>query len=587
MRREYPRPELERKKWISLCGEWDFAFDFTNSHSSVYPHFNQRKNVTYEMCKEYTHKIVVPFVPECKLSGIGYTDYINACWYRRQISVSLKENERAILRFEAVFHTSRLYVNGKFVGEHRGGYTPFGFDVTDFLANGKGTIELHVSGDARNPLQPSGKQSLTQRPIGCFYERCTGIWSPVWLEIVPKTFIEKIRYRSDIPNSSVHVETEIIGRGSGTLCLTAYLKGKEIGKAECNFKGAGKVFCTVPLETLCLWEVGKGGLYDLCATLESEDGTDEITSYFGIRELELDKKGLKINGKRVFQRLVLDQGYYPDGMYTASDEKEFEKDILMSMRMGFNGARLHEKVFERRFLYYADKLGYLCWGEYPSWGFDYSRDDALAYYLPEWAEAVERDYNHPSIIGWCPMNENWDLLGRRQNDLFIAQMYDATKKLDPTRPVIDSSWNFHVKTDYYDVHDYSQGEEFARRFTAFEDGKIFENPRYIKDQPAYGGEPYFLSEYGGLKWPNDGNGWGYNGADKILSEEDFVERFAAFHRILYGNKRICAACYTQLYDVQQECNGLYYYDRGVKFSDETIEKIAEILRAETAYEKEE
>ncbi len=587
MRKEYPRPELMRKNWLSLSGEWDFAFDFADRHATVYPHFNPKKRVTYTMCEGYTHKIRVPFVPECKLSGIGYTDYINGCWYKKSFDLQIPENHRAILNFEAAFHTTRVYANGEFVGEHKGGYTPFAFDITQFVKEGEITLEVHCSGDSRNPLQPSGKQSPEPHAIGCFYERCTGIWAPVWVEFVPNTYVESIRYDADIPNQAVFAKAKLVGEEKGELTFTAYWEGKEVGKRTRKVDGAGEVVCEIPLSELHLWEVGKGGLYDIRASLTAQTGKDEFTSYFGIRKLELDSKGLKVNGKRVFQRLVLDQGYYPDGMYTASDEKDFQKDIQMSMDMGFNGARLHEKVFERRFLYYADKLGYMCWGEYPSWGFDYTRDDALAYYLPEWAEAVERDYNHPSIIGWCPMNENWDLFGRRQNDLFVAQMYDATKKLDPTRPVIDTSWNWHVKTDIYDVHEYAQGEEFDRRLGKFEEGKIFENPLYIKVQPEYKGEPYFVSEYGGLKWPDDNAGWGYNGDNKIVDEEDFVARYAAFHKTLYGNPRICAACYTQLYDVQQECNGLYYYDRGLKFTPQTVAKIKAIMQAPAKYEEEE
>ena len=330
-----------------------------------------------------------------------------------------------------------------------------------------------------------------------------------------------------------------------------------------------------------LWDVGVGNLYDVVIKL----GDDEVKSYFGMRDLVLDSKGLKINGKRVFQRLVLDQGYYQEGMYTAKHEDDFKNDILISQAMGFNGARLHEKVFERRFLYEADRLGYLCWGEYPSWGFDYTSDNALSIFAPEWIEAVNRDINHPSIIGWCPMNENWPLFGKRQNDLFVKQMYELTKMLDPTRPVIDVSWNYHVKTDIYDVHDYAQGEEFVKHQKSFEDGKIWDS--IFKEQAPYNNQPYFISEYGGLKWPDTQEGWGYNGDNKIVSEEDFVNRFKLFQETMFGNPRICASCYTQLYDVQQECNGLYFYSREKKFSEKTINEIKRIMSMKSEYEKEE
>ena len=583
MRLEYPRPELVRENWISLHGEWDFAFDYTNSHECIYPHFNPRSTKTYTMVKKFTHKINVPFVPECELSGLNHLDFINGCWYKKEIDVSEYKNKRIILRFEAVFHTSHLYVNNKEVGVHKGGYTPFSYDITDYLEEGKGEILLHVDGDARNLSQPSGKQASTLEPVGCFYQRCTGIWAPVWIDIVPTQYIESIRYYPDVDNCSVTLKTLVKGKGLSNLNIRLYYDGKEVGIANHKINGDGYVFTEVKLLERHLWEVGKGGLYDVKLTLENEKNIDEVKSYFGLRKLELDDKGLKINGKRIFQRLVLDQGYYPEGMYTAKDVSDFKKDIKISMAMGFNGARLHEKVFDRSFLYFADKLGYLVWGEYPSWGFDYSKDDALSVYLPEWQEALERDVSHPCIIGWCPLNENWDLFGKRQNDTFVRQLYEFTKLFDPTRPCIDVSWNYHVKTDIYDVHDYSQGKLFVEHMSKFEEGKVFES--ITKQQMPYQGQPYFVSEYGGLKWPVDLNGWGYNGNDHIKSEEDFVERLRIFQDTMYSNSRICASCYTQLYDVQQECNGLYYYNREIKFSPETIRKIHEVISKEALYEK--
>lgn len=583
-RQEYPRPELERGEWINLNGEWDFDFDFANTLEVRYLHFNHTAKITYNMPKELTKKINVPFCPESKLSGIGYTDYINACWYRKKLDLSAYKGKRVVLHFEAAFHTTNVFANGKHLGKHLGGYTPFSFELTEFVGEKEVEILVHCYGDARNLRQPSGKQEQLNYPWGCFYVRSTGIWSTVWLEILPNAYVKNVKVTPDVDNSALNVELDVDGKGEKEISLRAKLFGEVVGSERLCQKGTGgKAYARIKLSRLALWELDSPTLYDLEIELTCNGEKDEARSYFGMRKLEVDEKGLLLNGKRVFQRLVLDQGYYPDGLYTAPDAACFAEDVAMSKRVGFNGARLHQKTFERRFLYEADKQGYLLWCEYASWGFDFTDEASLLYYMPEWLEAVERDYNHPSVIGWCPFNENWALFGKRQCDEMVRRIYLETKRLDSTRPVLDVSWNYHVQTDYYDVHDYTQDiAEFEKRYGEFKDGEIYDS--LGEEQPPYKGEPFFISEYGGLKWPNDGAGWGYN-ADGIRTETDFVEKIAGFQKVMYNNPRISAACYTQLYDVQQECNGLYYYDRRVKFTEETLDKLREAISAPAAYEK--
>ena len=295
MRLEYPRPELVRKEWISLHGEWDFEFDYVNSHECLYPHFNPRTNKTHTLVDKFTHKINVPFVPECELSGLNHLDFINGCWYKKEIDVSNYSDKRIVLRFEAVFHTAHLYVNKKEVGMHKGGYTPFSFDITDYLENGKGEILLHVDGDARNLAQPSGKQAPTLVPLGCFYQRCTGIWGPVWIDLVPNQYIEKIRYYTDVDNCSVTLKTLIKGAGNSQLTIKVLYEGKEVGSATHKVNGEGYIYSQVSLNEKHLWDVGKGKLYDVVLTLDSGNMYDSVTSYFGLRKLELDEKGLKTN----------------------------------------------------------------------------------------------------------------------------------------------------------------------------------------------------------------------------------------------------------------------------------------------------
>jgi len=272
-----------------------------------------------------------------------------------------------------------------------------------------------------------------------------------------------------------------------------------------------------------------------------------------------------INGKSVFQRLVLDQGFYADGIYTAPSDEALEKDIRLSLAVGFNGARLHQKVFEPRFLYHCDRLGYIVWGEFGNWGLDYSRDGALEAMLPQWCESVARDFNHPAIVGWCPFNETWDRDGRKQNDELLRIIYRVTKQLDETRPCIDTSGNFHVETDIFDVHDYEQKVEifkgnYDRLMT---EGVLFE---HFPDRQEYDGKkPAFVSEYGGIQWSlgSRGDAWGYGNAPK--SEQEFIDRYKGLTDALLDNERMFGFCYTQLYDIEQEINGLYTYERVPKF----------------------
>jgi hypothetical protein len=280
-----------------------------------------------------------------------------------------------------------------------------------------------------------------------------------------------------------------------------------------------------------------------------------------------------LNNKPVYQRLVLDQGFYPTGIYTAPTDEDLRNDIEISMGLGFNGARLHEKVFEARFLYWADKLGYLVWGEHANWGLNITTPMGLERFLPEWIEVLERDYNHPSIVGWCPFNETWDLNGTKQDDNILKLVYQATKAIDKTRPVIDTSGNFHVITDIFDVHDYDQNPEtFSQRYEGLKTGEDV----YVSfpQRQKYDGQPYFVSEYGGIWWnpgQTDQNSWGYGNRPK--SEEEFIKRYKGLTETLLQHPKMCAFCYTQLYDVEQEVNGLYTYDRKPKFDPEIIKAV--------------
>lgn len=556
-RTEHPKPQFMRENWVNLNGEWQFEID--NAASGV-------ERSLFDTEQAYSMKIQVPFCPESKLSGVENVDFMNSVWYKRSFDLTAEQLEnRVILHFGAVDYQATVYVNGKECGAHKGGYVSFSFDITDFVKEGTNTVCVNATDDSRSRLIPSGKQSERYGSYGCYYTRTTGIWQTVWMEFVPKTHIVKAKYDTDIHNATLHIAATLTG--SGTFTAEAFYDGKSVGKASVTSNG-GTAYVTVNLSEKHLWEVGVGNLYDLVLTY----GDDTVNSYFGLRSLRLDGLKFLINEKSVFQRLVLDQGFYPDGIYTAPSDQELIADIERSVNMGFNGARLHEKVFEERFLYHCDRLGYIVWGEYPSWGLDHSYADAIYSVLPEWMEEVERDYNHPAIVGWCPFNETWDIHGRKQFDGLISLVYEATKALDPTRPCIDTSGGYHVKTDIYDLHDYQQNPElFTSHYVELGKENTFGFRTAFESWQTYDSNlPFFVSEYGGIKW-SDAEGWGYGDAPQ--TEEEFLQRLKGLTDALLDHPRMFGFCYTQLTDVEQEQNGLYTYDRKPKFPPEVIREI--------------
>ena len=561
-RPEYPRPQMVREAWCSLNGVWEFEIDAGRSG----------RERGLPVADHLTRSILVPFCPESELSGIGYKDFMPAVWYRREFTVpEAWAGQRVLVHFGAVDYDAEVWINGQSAGTHRGGYASFSLEITPFLRDGANIITVCADDDTRSPLHPSGKQSTAYHSSGCCYTRTTGIWQTVWLEAVPQNSLGRPRITPDLENGVVYLQVPLIGDGTGLmLTAEATLAGKVVGNVTVRQSGA--LFqATLPLSEIRAWEPGNPVLYDLKLTLHAASGTvDTVTSYFGLRSLDWRGVAIKLNGKPVFQRLILDQGFYPDGIYTAPSDEELRGDIERSMAMGFNGARLHQKVFEERFLYWADRLGYLVWGEMANWGLNLANPSALEHFQTEWLEILARDYNHPAIVGWCPFNETEG----EQNPEVLRQIYRLTKAYDATRPVIDTSGYVHVVTDVYDVHDYDQNPvTLTERYAAFaEGGEPFRNqPQH--DAP-YLGQPYFVSEYGGIWWnpsQSDAQSWGYG--DRPQNEEEFLARYRGLTEALLRHPRMCAFCYTQLTDVEQEVNGLYTYTRQPKFDPALLRAI--------------
>lgn len=567
-RNEYPRPQLVRDElsWLNLNGKWFFEIDNANSGGA---------RGLYK-AEKYDNEIIVPFVPESEASGIGNTDYMLRVWYCRKFELPEHFDlscGRVILRFGAMDYEGQVWINGDFMGQHKGGFVPASFDITESLKKGENRINVTCYDNVRDPLQPSGKQCSSYANHGCFYTRCTGIWQTVWLEYVPSVYIDHIKMIPDAKNEKVDVTVYLEG-GNAPLSLEVSYKGEKIAEKTC-YTRSNTASVSIDIPSPHLWDIGKPELYDIKISTDK----DIVSSYFGMRDIDIVGNKVLLNGRSIFMRLVLDQGYYPGGIYTAIDDSQFVRDIELSMACGFNGARMHMKVFEPRFIYHADRMGYLLWDEFPNWGLDIARPEAMKSMIPEWLEILKRDVNSPAIMGWCPFNESWP---GGCNTLFDA-VYDITKMYDPSRPVIDTSGWIHIgKTDIFDVHDYVQvKDEFAAHYDPLftGEGEVFYNGEGgVPSSPYDGKMPYFVSEFGGSFWDinavltsagqESGSAWGYGGAPR--SKEELQQRMIDLCTVLLDNPCICGFCYTQFTDVMQEMNGVFSFDRRPKVDLEAV-----------------
>ena len=545
---KYPNPQFCREQTKLLDGEWDFAILDGFFDTGV-------------LTDGFTGRINVPYCPESLLSGVGYTGPIHYCKYRKLFHVR-QGDRRVILHFGAVDYHACIYINNRFVAEHIGGYTPFSVDITDAVEEGENSVVVLVYDNVLDD-SASGKQSDKDESYGCYYTRTTGIWQSVWLEYVPQQFVQSVRFYPSVDNCSVDIELTVEGKGQ--IETKVLYDGVAVGQNRSEIEHFLRI--TVPLSQKHLWEIGQGNLYDV----EIAFNGDCVHTYFGLREVRTEGNRFLINGKSVFQMLVLDQGFYREGIYTAPNEREMKERIRMAQRIGFHGARLHQKAFEPKFLYYCDKSGYIVWGEYPSWGLRCFDIKNIGYAINEWTEEIQRDFNHPSIIAWCPLNEAWNdgYMNRgfvRECSIeYVRLMYSVTKVCDSTRPCVGSSGGFHCdETDLYDFHDYGGYDRFAQVFDDFEQhGQLLREPNLVPKNslPNYRGQPLFVSEYGGQSVSS--NGWGYN--TDHLTAQQWVDNICRITGLIKSKPYIAGACYTQLYDVEQEQNGLYTYDDEPKF----------------------
>lgn len=588
-RPEYPRPQFERKDWVNLNGEWTYKFDFVNSG---FEH-------GYHNSKKFDDKIIVPFAPESKLSGVEYTDFINNIWYHRQISIPADwSGKNILLNFGAVYYDSEVYIDGKLAGRHFGGSTSFAVDLTKWVEAGKTyNLVVKASSDLRSTKQSAGKQNLRLNQFECMYTRTTGIWQTVWMEAVASAALKQTQVITDIDQKQVVIHPQFYKESNNQLKITLKDEGKVVATKIVPANNNATV--VLPVKNMKTWSPDSPFLYDLSYEVIDPQGktVDAVNSYIGMRKVHIEGNKIYLNNEPFYQRLVLDQGFYPDGIWTAPSDAALKKDIEISMEAGFNGARLHQKVFEERFHYWADKLGYVTWGEAASWGMDANDIEAARNFVIEWSEAVVRDRNHPSIITWTPMNEQW-WPDKMQYPRFVENLYDITKNLDPTRPCHDVSGGVHVKTDIWSVHNYEQ-DPAKLKDALWKDGRFQQTPLNIQgvqqqnvgfnrlndnnnyEFPRYDGTiPYMIDEVGGIKWVkgqdsatgNSNESWGYGEPPRSL-EEFYTRLEGQVDAMIEISDHVWGYCYTQLTDVEQEQNGIYFYDRTPKFDMKRIRAI--------------
>jgi hypothetical protein len=581
-RPEYPRPQFIRDRWLNLNGVWSAGFGTHDGAPSGW---------------SFAETIVVPFAPESVLSGIGRTDFIRAIRYQRNVAVPEDWfGDRILLNFGAADFYTTVWVDDVEVGRHRGGFTPFSFDITDAVSGGSFDLTVLVEDDL-DSVQARGKQSRKRENYEAFYTRTTGIWQTVWLEPVASAHFARPAIIPDLESSRFTIELSATAP-SARLTARVDLYDEDglvvSGSVGIAAQVTPTLSLTVPRDRLRVWSPEDPHLYRVQFTL-LEDGiaVDELRSYAGMRSVSIDGRRVLLNGRPVFQRLVLDQGYWPESLMTAPTDEALVRDIELGKAAGFNGARMHQKVFEERYLYHADRLGYLVWAEFADWGAKVhasGRQEPTISFVTEWVEALTRDLSHPSIVGWCPLNETYEPIAAKSTVLDDATkaLYSLTKAIDPTRPVLDASGYSHrvIGADIFDSHLYEQDPTvFAALMSGLAEGRPYVNtaPDGTAWSVPYKGQPYFCSEFGGIWWSDvDGHGdesWGYGEAPR--TRDEWIDRFRGLVDTLLNDPDMFGYCFTQLTDVFQEKNGIFDFARAPKF-DLTV--LSAIQSRTAAYE---
>ena len=564
---EYPRPQLMRDGWTDLSGSWTLSYDDDDAGLAA----------SWQNGHGFDTPIVVPFPPESPDSGIGDTGFHRVLWYHHSFTVDPHELPRTLLHFGAVDYRCSVWLNGTLLGSHEGGNTPFWFDISPALVEGEQHLVVRVEDDPLDVAQPRGKQDWKLEPHEVWYHRTSGIWQPVWLEHVPAVAITRLAWRPDVPAGSVHLGIEIGTRTSDTVDVSISFEGNLLASQRVTIE-SDRAEIVIPLprqrngqdyEQL-LWSVDNPRLIDATITLGSGD---TVHSYFGLRSVAVERGSFLLNDRPVYLRSVLSQGYWPSSHLAAPSADALRAEVQLIKDLGFNAARVHQKIEDPRFLFWADRLGLLLWEEMPS-AYEFSAI-AMRRVMAEWADVIQRDISHPSVVTWVPLNESWGVQHVAHDAAvrdYVSALWHLTKALDPTRPAISNDGWEHLDSDIWSVHDYEpSGDVLRRRYasTALFDGIGPAGRRLRLDTEPDRGQPVMLTEFGGIKFAPGAadDSWGYSTAS---SAADFASRLSAVLDATLASPILAGFCYTQLTDTGQETNGLVTDTREPKLPIEQL-----------------
>ncbi|NLM54607.1 MAG: glycoside hydrolase family 2 [Firmicutes bacterium] len=586
LRSEYPRPHFVRNQWQTLNGPWFFAFD------------DRDQGIVQEWFRNPLPngvQIEVPFCYQSPYSGVNIQEVHEIVWYQREFTLPPEwEGKGILLHFGAVDYHAIVWINGHLAGENKGGYASFTLDIAPFLCSGANTITVRVV-DRPLTSQPRGKQKARYENFGCWYTPVTGIWQSVWLEAVGGTYLDHVRMVPDIDKGTLCIDYWLSGFEPGlTLKCDVSLDGQQVASLTTDIEEKHTFFSdiiprrdgvlTLEIPDAQLWWPESPVLYDVKFTLlKGSQVLDEVQTYAGMRKVHAENGKIYLNNEPYYLRMILDQGFWPEGVYTPPSIDAIRYDVEMTKAFGFNGARKHQKFEDPYYYYFCDKLGLLAWCEMPA---PYIYDEELCQNITsEWQQLVIQHYNHPSVMAWVPVNESWgvDQLTRKEFSgdprlvHYLITLYHLTKCLDPTRLVVGNDGWHQAVTDIIAIHDYTQdADDLRRKYAAFKEDRhtsVFTHGNQILlDGFPYQGQPIMITEYGGVKAEEQGaEGWGYGESAK--SYEEMLERMAALTQVILDEDEICGFCYTQLTDVEQEVNGLMTYDRKPKVDPDRFKAI--------------
>jgi beta-galactosidase/beta-glucuronidase len=572
-RGDHPRPQLQRDRWRSIDGLWDFAYDDAGKWSDP-------RQVAFD------RRIRVPYPPESTASTIGDQGFHPVCWYRCVVNLEGEERkQRLMLHFGAVDYHARVWVNGQLVADHVGGHTPFSADITDAVGD-RAEIVVRASDDPSDLSQPRGKQDWLEQSHEIWYPRTTGIWQTVWLEPVPRVSLREVVWTPHLEHWEMGLGITIAGTVEPGMAVNVRLRHRGQVLADDRYSMPGNeltrriAFADPGIDDYrnhLLWSPAHPTL--IAAELElwhHDRKLDSVWSYTALRSVGIHGSRFLLNGRPFFLKMVLDQGYWPHTLMAPPDVTALRRDVELVMSLGFNGVRKHQKIEDPRWLYFCDLYGLLVWAEMPS-PYRFTRK-SVEHLVKEWTETIERDVSHPCICAWVPLNESWgvpDLPTNPAHRDYVRALFHLTKTLDPTRPVVGNDGWEHVATDLMSIHDYASNPAVLRERYATP-----ESIELVLQRQQPGGRaltlaghtthqhPVILSEFGGIAVLDpEEEGWGYS---RVQSTEELAVAYEGMLRALHACRGIAGFCYTQLTDTFQERNGLATMDREPKVAPERL-----------------